>query len=111
MQRKTLRLWLFLGFAYLLGCTTLPAPKQPERSVPHAILTFPSSMRVLSLNDQQIDTLTHLNQLRVIPGQHTLRFMHRNEGVDGSAEHAGQLAAPFILDVHAGITYHFESKT
>ncbi|MCZ6874683.1 MAG: hypothetical protein O7G88_14325 [bacterium] len=111
MQWKTRWLWLFLGLAYLLGCTTLPTPQQPERAATHAILTFPSSMRLLSLNDQQIDTLTHLSQLRVPPGQHTLRFMHRNEGIDGSAEHAGQLAAPFILDVHAGITYHFESKT
>ena len=68
-------------------------------------------MRLLSLDEQKIDTLTHLNQLRVTPGQHTLRFMHLNAGVDGSADHAGQLAAPFPLDVHAGLAYHFESKT
>jgi hypothetical protein len=68
-------------------------------------------MRLLSLNDQQIDPLTRLKQLRVAPGQHTLRFMHLNAGVDGSADHAAQIAAPYTLDVHAGITYHFESKT
>ena len=40
-----------------------------------------------------------------------LRFIHVNDGIDGSADHAGQLAAPFSLDVYAGLTYHFESKT
>jgi hypothetical protein len=104
-------LWIMAGVATLLSCATLPVPEQPQPSAPHAILEFPLSMRLLRIDDRQIDSLTHLGQLRVKPGQHTLYFMHLNAGVDGSADHAGQHAAPFTLDAHAGITYIFESKT
>ncbi len=68
-------------------------------------------MHLLRLDEQQIDSQTHLSRLRVGPGPHTLHFMHLNEGIDGSADHAEQHAYPFTLDAHAGITYHFESKT
>lgn len=104
-------LWMLIAVATLPGCTTLPVPEQPEPSAPYALLEFPLSMRLLRLDDRQFDTQTRLSQLRVKPGPHTLYFMHRNAGVDGSAEHAGQHAAPFILDAHAGLTYQFESKT
>lgn len=104
-------LGIIVSVAALLSCVTLPAPEQPEPSAPHARLEFSASMRLLRLDDQQLDTQTHLDQLRVRPGPHTLYFMHLNAGVDGSADHAGQHAAPFILDAHAGITYQFESKT
>lgn len=111
MKWTTRCLWMLAGVAALLSCATLPGPEQPQPSAPHAILIFPPSMQLLRLNEQQLDSPIHLGRLRVEPGQHTLHFMHLNKGIDGSDEHAGQYAAPFTLTAHAGITYHFESKT
>ena len=111
MQQTVRCLCILAVVTTLLSCTTLPAPEQPESSAPYALLEFSASMRLLRLDDQKFDTQTHLSRLRVSPGAHTLYFMHLNAGVDGSADHAGQHAAPFILDTDAGITYHFESKT
>jgi hypothetical protein len=68
-------------------------------------------MQLLTLDDQTVDSRTSVKTLRVSPGRHILRLVHINAGVDGSVEHAGQHAAPFTLDVHEGLTYHFESKT
>lgn len=104
-------LWMIASVAALLSCATLPGPAQPEPSAPYAVLAFSASMRLLQLDDQPIDARTRLRRLRVTPGRHTLRFVHLNEGADGSAEHAGQRADPFTLDARAGTTYQFESKT
>ena len=101
--------WLMLGLVAMFGCTTLP--EQPAVSGPYAILTFPASIRLLALNEPSFDSRTRIDTLRVRPGQHTLRFVHVNAGIDGSAEHAGQLAAPFTVEVHEGVVYQFESKT
>ena len=103
------RLWLMLGLMAMFGCTRLPEP--PAVSGPYAILTFPASMRLITLDEQSFDPRTRIDTLRVSPGQHTLRFMHVNAGSDGSAEHTGQLAAPFTVEVHEGVMYQFESKT
>jgi hypothetical protein len=108
--KETVRcLWLAIGLVYILGCATLP--DQPEVSAPYAVLEFPASMQLLILDDQTVDSRTSVKTLRVSPGRHILHFVHINAGVDGSVEHAGQHAAPFTLDVHEGLTYHFESKT
>lgn len=102
--------WGVTGFlALLVGCTT--QVQQPETSTPHARLTFSSAMHLIAVDDQPISTPTPIPDLRVTPGQHTLRFMHVNAGPDGSEQHAGQHAAPFTLNVREGIAYHFEAKT
>lgn len=109
MTYKGYAFWLIMGLAALFGCTMLP--EQPTVSGPYAMLTFPASMRLLALDEQSFDTPTRIATLRVSPGHHTLRFVHVNAGSDGSAEHAGQLAAPFTVEVHEGLVYQFESKT
>jgi hypothetical protein len=103
-------LWLAAGFLALLGCATVPV-KPPVTSEPYAVLAFPASMRLLAVDEQPVASRSRLAMLRVHPGQHTLRFVHVNAGIDGSAEHAGQFADPFKLDVQEGLIYHFESKT
>ncbi|MGQ4808291.1 hypothetical protein NKDENANG_01672 [Candidatus Entotheonellaceae bacterium PAL068K] len=97
------------GLLSVLGCATLP--EQPAASDAYAILKFPASMRLLSLNEQEMDSRSQVASLRVRPGNYTLHLIHINDGVDGSSAHAGQLAAPFTLGVREGLTYHFESKT
>jgi hypothetical protein len=68
-------------------------------------------MHLIALDDQSITTPALISSLRVTPGQHTLRFVHVDAGPDGSAQHAGQHAAPFTLNVREGIAYHFAAKT
>ena len=109
MTYKGYYFWLIMGLVTLFGCTTLP--EQPTVSGPYALLTFPASIRLLALDEQSFETPTRIDAIRVPPGQHILRFVHVNAGIDGSAEHAGQLASPFTVEVHEGLVYQFESKT
>ncbi len=112
MREYLLYLLLATGLGGLLSCTApLPPPSQPSLSEPFAILNFSGAMRLIELNDQRIESRLPLRTLRVRPGSYELRFVHLNEGPEGSATHAGQTADPFPLDVHAGITYEFEAKT
>ncbi len=102
---------LALCFWLLYGCATLPEPPQPSLAEPYARLRFSQAMQLPALNDQTVETHSWVSALRVRPGRHTLRFVHINAGSEGSAEHAGQHAHPFTLEVHEGITYVFEAKT
>ena len=97
------------GLLCVLGCASLPEP--PVASGAYAVLRFSASMRLQSLDGHQMDSRSRAATLHVPPSRHTLRFVHMNQGVDGSSDHAGQLAAPFTLEVSEGLTYHFESKT
>jgi hypothetical protein len=83
----------------------------PPTSEPYAVLQFSSAMQLIAFNNQAIDPSQPIRTLRVRPGSHTLRFVHLNDGPEGSASHAGQTAEPFILEVHEGVTYEFEAKT
>ena len=96
----------------MVGCATTPVQLDaPPTSEPYAILQFSNAMQLIAVNDQRIDSSQPIRTLRVRPGSHTLRFVHLNDGPEGSASHAGQTAAPFNLEVHEGITYEFEAKT
>ncbi len=68
-------------------------------------------MKLTAFNQQTLGTPTSIRALRVRPGQHTLRFLHVNEGPEGSQQHAGQLADPFTLEAYEGLVYEFEAKT
>ncbi len=68
-------------------------------------------MQLTTFNQQPIDTPTPIRAIRVHPGQHALRFLHLNEGPEGSQAHAGQHADPFILEAYEGLVYEFEAKT
>jgi hypothetical protein len=83
----------------------------PPTSEPYAILQFSSAMQLVAFNDQAIDSSQPIRTLRVRPGSHMLRFVHLNNGPEGSAAHAGQKTEPFVLEVHEGVTYEFEAKT
>jgi hypothetical protein len=100
---------LVIGLLSILGCAT--PPEQPAPSEPYALLSFPTTVQLLALDTQQFDTRFPVQTLRVRPGQHTLRLVYVATGADSSATHSGQPAAPFTLDVQAGMTYHFVAKT
>jgi len=104
--RETRR-WLMLigGILGLLGCATLPA--QPDEAQPYALLVLPEAIRLLTLDLQTVDARVRISALRVTPGLHSLHFAY----VGSSAQHAGQQAEPFRLQVQAGHTYVFEAKT
>jgi hypothetical protein len=103
------RMLLVIGLLSILGCAT--APEQPAPSGPYAVLSFPTTMQLLALDSQQFDTRFPVQMLRVHPGPHTLRLAYAATGAGSSATHSGQHAAPFTLDVQAGMTYHFVAKT
>jgi hypothetical protein len=67
-------------------------------------------MQLLAVDQQTVDTTT-VRTLRVSPGQHALSFLHVNNGPEGSAQHAGQKADPFVLEAFEGLVYEFEAKT
>jgi hypothetical protein len=108
-------LWISLLCLYLslaVGCAdkSLSLP-QPAPTEPYALLTFSAAMQLLALDQQTIDTPATIRMLRVSPGQHSLRFLHVNDGPEGSAQHAGQRADPFVLEAFEGLVYEFEAKT
>ncbi|MDH3605004.1 MAG: hypothetical protein OEU26_35850 [Candidatus Tectomicrobia bacterium] len=112
LPRPLLVLLLSFGLAWLAGCATTPVQiDAPPTSEPYAILHFSSAMQLIAVNDQTIDSSQPVRTLRVRPGSHTLRFVHLNDGPEGSASHAGQKADPFTLEAHEGVTYEFEAKT
>ena len=98
-----------LGLFFLAGC--IPSPPQPEVSAPYALLEFQRTMQLLTLDGHAIDDRLLLRDLRVAPGRHTLHFAYTALGTEGSRQHDGQRAAPFLLDTQAGRTYLFEAKT
>jgi hypothetical protein len=98
-----------LGLLAILGCASLP--EQPATSSPYAILSFPTTIQLLALDAQQLDTRLATKTLRVSPGQHTLQLAYTATGPGSSATHHGQPAAPFTLVVQQGMTYHFVTKT
>ena len=110
---RGLRLGLLSGYlALAVGCAGQAVlPPQPEPAEPHALLTFSSAMQLLALDGEPVDTTASIRALRLAPGQHALRFQHVNSGPEGSAEHAGQVADPFVLEVFEGFVYEFEAMT
>ena len=108
-------IWLGLLVFFLslaAGCADKSAlPPQPAPAEPYAILKFSAAMQLLAMDQQAVDTTVAIRTLRVSPGQHTLRFIHVNHGPEGSLEHAGQHADPFILEAFEGLTYEFAAKT
>ena len=106
---KKHHVWLVIGLLSLLGCASLS--EQPSPSSPYAVLSFPASIQLLALNTQQFDPRFPVTRLRVNPGQYTLQFAYTAVGPGHSASHNGQHAAPFTLDVHEGLIYHFVAKT
>ena len=112
LPRPLLALLLSSGLAWLVGCAAVPVQiDAPPTSEPYAILQFSSAMQLIAVDDQTLDSRQPIRTLRVPPGSHTLRFVHLNDGPEGSASHAGQTADPFTLEAHEGITYEFEAKT
>ena len=112
LPRPLLVLLLSSGLGWLVGCANVPVQiDAPPASEPYAILQFSRAIQLIAFNDQAIDPSQPIRTLRVRPGLHTLRFVHLNDGPEGSAAHAGQQADPFTLEVHEGITYAFEAKT
>lgn len=112
LSHPLLVLLLSSGLGWLVGCASAPVQMDaPPTSEPYAILQFSSAMQLIAVNDQAIDPSQPIRTLRVRPGSHTLRFVHLNDGPEGSAAHAGQQADPFTLEVHEGVTYEFEAKT
>jgi hypothetical protein len=109
VKKSIVSLCLVTGFLYTLGCATVP--ESPKASGPYAVLKFPPSMQLIAVDQQAAESRRHVSTLRLTPGKHSLRFMHINAGIDGSAEHDGELAYPFTLDVQEGMVYQFESKT
>jgi hypothetical protein len=109
--------WLWLGLlsvslALTAGCADKSVlPTQPTPLEPYALLKFSAAMQLLALDQQTIDTPASIRTLRVRPGQHTLRFLHVNDGIEGSAQHAGQVADLFMLEAFEGLVYEFEAKT
>jgi hypothetical protein len=75
------------------------------------VLVFPESINVLAIDGRTIDPRAQVQNLRVTPGAHVLRFSYSAVGPGGSPQHAGQQAAPFPLEVQAGHKYLFEAKT
>ncbi|ETX00957.1 MAG: hypothetical protein ETSY1_09365 [Candidatus Entotheonella factor] len=101
---------MYLGLA--AGCANKSAlPPQPALAEPYAILKFSAAMQLIALDQQAIDTVVAIRTLRVRPGQHTLRFLHLNNGPEGSPQHAGQRTDPFVLEAFEGLIYEFEAKT
>jgi hypothetical protein len=95
-----------------VSCASVPVQiDAPPTSETYAILQFSSAMQLVAFDDRAIDASQPIRTLRVRPGSHTLRFVHRNDGPEGSAAHDGQTAEPFTLEVHEGVTYDFEAKT
>ena len=112
MRNFLLFLLLGVSLGWLGGCAKPQAlPPQPPLSEPFAVLKFSSAMKLIALDDQVIDSSQPIHTLRVQPGSRQLRFVHLNNGPEGSAAHAGQTADPFTLDAHEGVTYEFEAKT
>ncbi len=109
------RLGLGLLSVYLcvaMGCADKSVTRiQPTPDEPYALLKFSAAMQLLALDQQTIDTPTAIRELRVRPGRHALRFLHVNNGPEGSPQHAGQRTDPFILDAFEGLVYEFEAKT
>lgn len=110
---RLLLLWLLSsGLAWLVSCATAPVHLDaPPTSEPYALLQFSRAMQLIAFNGQTVDSSQPIRTLRVRPGSHTLRFVHLNDGPEGSAAHAGQTADPFTLEAHEGVTYAFEAKT
>lgn len=98
-----------LGLLLLAGC--IPSPPQPEVSAPYALLEFPPTMQMVTINGHAIDDRLVLRDLRVAPGRHTLHFAYTARGAEGSRQHDGQRAGPFLLETQAGRTYIFAAKT
>jgi hypothetical protein len=94
-----------------IGCAALPPPPQPALSEPYALLTFPESMQLLTIDGQSLNTRARVKAIRVTPGQHTLQFAYQPTNVGDSESHAGQLAMPFPLETQAGATYVFVART
>ena len=112
LLRIPFALVLGLSLWFLWSCAPVAnSPEQPPLTEPFALLQFSAAMQLTAVDNQPVASRQAIRTLRVRPGVHTLRFIHVNDGPEGSADHAGQLAAPFTLETHAGITYEFEAKT
>ena len=111
MHMRIDRLWWRLGGLVILVAGCAVQINQPNTSTPYALLKFSAAMHLIGIDDQSISSPASIPALRVTPGQHTLRFVHVNAGPEGSAQHVGQYAAPFTLNVREGIAYQFEAKT
>ncbi|ETW95977.1 hypothetical protein [Candidatus Entotheonella palauensis] len=112
-------LWRWFGLSLLclplclgVGCADKSVlPSQPEPAESYAILKFSAAMQLVALDQQTIDTAVAIRTLRVRPGQHMLRFLHVNNGPEGSPRHAGQRTDPFVFEAFEGLIYEFEAKT
>ena len=109
MYSKGCWLGLAVGILSLWGCATHSAPPMP--SAPYAVLEFPASIRLLTLDNQAIDARTRHQTLPVSPGRHTLQLMYVAMGIDGSRMHDGQLTGPVGLEVQEGFRYRLVAKT
>ena len=97
-------LWLLSVVCGLLSCVRPPA--QPGGQ-PYALVAWPQAMRLFGLDTQTFDYHTRLQEIRVPPGSHSLRFAYASS----SPQHTGQQVVPFVLDTQAGHQYIFEPKT
>lgn len=102
-------LWLASGVLSVLGCATVPT--EPEGGGAYAVIELPAVIRVLALDDRQVDHPAGMTTLHVSPGRHRLQFAYAAVGVNASPEHDGQVIDPFFLDVRAGHTYRLVAKT
>lgn len=109
MRRIVRALCLAAGLLYVLGCATTPT--QPEPTEPYAAIELPAVIRVLALDDRQIESRPQETTLRVAPGRHLLRLAYTAVGAGASPEHDGQVTGPFPLDIQAGHTYRLIAKT
>ena len=106
MRRRLPWFILLLGGALgLLSC--IPWPEQPGDTQPYALIVFPEAIRLVALDTQTIDARARINDIRVTPGLHRLRFVYTGS----STPHAGQSNDPFCLETQAGLQYVFGTRT
>jgi len=106
MPRRCLWFLVVLSAACgLLRCT--PVPVQPGKAEPYALVVLPQAIHVLGLDTQTFDPRWYIQEIRVIPGLHSLRFAYEGS----SPQHRGQQPVSFLLGTQAGHQYVFEPKT
>jgi hypothetical protein len=106
MRRRFLwSLWLVSGAVGLLSC--IAPPEQPGEAQPYALVVWSQAIHLLALDTQTVDPRVRIQEIRVPPGPHSLRFAYAGS----SPRHTGQQVVPFPLDTQAGHQYVFEPKT